>query len=206
MEPAQGIFAPSPVPSNQLQATGINVPMALSDHDAVHEPAVKRQRVADGENYNGLVTHYLHNGIASADDRSQSARYLFSTCLSENLDGIQRNLAPIAAAEIVQLLAPQFDQLRAQNNELRARQNNSSVDHDADVIEWFAMPPVLVNGVMQQQPIPAVAPQTKGELFALLAVNANTLLGYYGLPLGGDVIQKRKRLARHLGLLRMLWR
>jgi hypothetical protein len=196
------------------------VPVELTDHQAVYQPAIKRQRVADGTLYHGLVIDYARNGFASVEDQRQSSQYLFPTQLSENLVPIQRNVAPVAAAEIVQLLNPRFDQMRDQLNQMRdqlnqmradsnkqeARGNNSSIDHDGDEIQWFETPPLLMNGVMVQHPVPQQAPQTKGEFMSSQQATIDALLGYYHLNQGGNFTVKRKRLAKYLGFPRILWR
>jgi hypothetical protein len=208
---AAGIFAASPVPSDHLQATNIAVPVSLTDHQAIHQPAIKRQRVADGTLYHGLVIDHARNVFASVEDQRQSSQYLFSTQLSENLVHIQRNVA----AEIVQLLNPRFDEMRDQLNQMRADSNkreamgnNSSIDNDGDEIQWFETPAVLMNGVMVPHPVPQQAPQTKGEFMSSPQATIDALLGYYHLNQGGNftVFSKRKRLAKYLWFPRILWR
>jgi len=204
-------FATSPEQSNLLQATNIQAPVDLSDADAVNNPVVKRQRKLEGIGYHDLVTANLKLGRATGNDFESSSKYLAATQLAEFLQPIQRNIAPVAAAEIAQLLAPQFQQINVQFLQSNAKSTNHDVDHDNDEIVWFPKPPVFeVNEINQQvivqPPVPDFAPQTKGELFHLNHATANLMLQYYDLAANGTLDDKRKRLARHVGLPRILWR
>jgi hypothetical protein len=109
---------------------------------------------------------------------------------------------------LIQQTALRSDQAALRSD---AKSINRDVDHDDDEILWFPKPPVFeINEINQlvvvQPPIPEIVPQTKGALFGLNNANAMVLLQYYDLPVNGNLDQKRKRLARHIGLPRILWR
>ncbi|XXQ38432.1 SAP domain-containing protein [Plasmodiophora brassicae] len=48
--------------------------------------------------------------------------------------------------------------------------------------------------------VPAAFPATRRHLTVLTGAQANRLLAYYGMPAGGTVAQRRRRLARRLGV------
>jgi hypothetical protein len=72
---------------------------------------------------------------------------------------------------------------------------------DDPMIPLNALPTIDGQGnLVPAQPIPAVFPARRENLFSLSSANVDALLQYYDLPTDGIVEVRRVRLASHLGL------
>ena len=128
------------------------------------------------------------------------------------MPSIQRNIAPIGAQDVANLLAPQLNQLNAQFGFLNSRldglqiqlMNSSATRAEDDIVAKLQLVPVAPAGAPQNAPlpVPAVFPGTREDLFALSAAHANILLNYYGIQVPPNASVKRKRnvLANYLGV------
>jgi hypothetical protein len=74
---------------------------------------------------------------------------------------------------------------------LEVRQENAMAQENEDAI----LP--ILRGAAD---VPAVFPESRGDLISLCESNIVTLLNFYELPTGGNVIERRRRLARYVGV------
>lgn len=109
---------------------------------------------------------------------------------------VQVAAAQAAAAQVAQAeqAVRHLEIMNAIFNLNAALRNRTSVRDDADI-----RPLRGVDGG-----IPALFPATIGELFELPAHTCNTLLAAYALPIGGTLEARRRRLASHCGIRRIL--
>ncbi|XXQ38429.1 SAP domain-containing protein [Plasmodiophora brassicae] len=102
---------------------------------------------------------------------------------------------PAQVAALQGQVAAVREQLVAQNaamQALDARILNGTVEAPDDMIV------AVLNAAGDA--VPAAFPATRRQLTALTGAHANGLLAYYGMPAGGTVAQRRRRLARRLGV------
>jgi hypothetical protein len=74
---------------------------------------------------------------------------------------------------------------------LEVRQENAMAQENEDTI----LP--ILRGAAD---VPAVFPESRGDLISLCGSNVVTLLNFYELPTGGNVKERRRRLARYVGV------
>jgi hypothetical protein len=74
---------------------------------------------------------------------------------------------------------------------LEVRQENAMAQENEDAI----LP--ILRGAAD---VPAVFPESRGDLISLCGSNVVTLLNFYELPTGGNVKERRRRLARYVGV------
>lgn len=100
----------------------------------------------------------------------------------------------------------QTDQFNGLQNQILALQNQfndmrtdiSLVNNRASALGTHPLMPLRLVG-----PVPAVFPATLTDLRHLTTASVDQLLVYYGLPNGGHLNVKRRRLAAHIGATHM---
>ena len=199
-----------------LLAQNIQMPQPMTDNDLTN-PATLVLKCDESDRYEILVRHQEELGNATNIDckRARKGQLMFN--LGEALPAIQRNLAPVGAQAVANIILPQIiAQMNAQNAQMNLqfahintrfdfleqvmsdsaiRIENSHATHDNDPIIPIRHKNAPVLGVppVPLLPIPANFPATRGELFRLNTAQLNIFLNYYGEILNGTISQKRRR-------------
>ena len=178
--------------SQILQAANIPLPEALSDNECLNQNVVE-QRFEDARRYKKRIKYECSEGNATIDDLTDANRGYSYMAIAQALPSIQRNLAPIGAQAVADIIMPQIN---AQFANMNASFINIHATSDVDTIVPKLQIPVPANSAA----LPADFPATKGALFRLTAEQIRPILLYYGLPDIGTVSEKKTLLAQHLGL------
>lgn len=102
-------FVNAPQQSAMLQQTGLMPPPALTDQEC-HNPAIVGQRCEDAANYYKRVKYDLSQGRAISDDVDEAAKFGVGVSVATHLTGIHRNLAPVGANALADIIMPMIDQ------------------------------------------------------------------------------------------------
>ena len=185
--------------SQILQAVDIPLPAALSDIECLDNNLVQH-RVEEARRYKSIIKHEFKQGNATVIDLADANRGSSFMAVADALPSIQRNLAPIGAQAVADIIMPQinaqFANVNAQFANINVSLINIHATRDDDAIAPKLQIPVPANPV----PLPANFPATKGALFLLSLQQVNLILDYYQLPLAGTLANRRDLLAQHLGL------
>ena len=167
----------------------------------------------------------VHQGFDSALSYSKRVKLAHSeatpagVCASEKIIAGPVNLTSVGAA-VVDLIMPQinahfshisaqFELTIAHITNMQATQYNFLSDHNEDPIQPKVQLPVIPPLILRQPypdlpaptPLPPHFPTTRSELFALTVDHIDPILAYYGIEVNDLLLdEKRKALARHLGL------
>lgn len=181
--------------SPALQNTGLSAPLPLADADLL-QPATKRARRLEAEQYLMQVRSKFVAGDAEPADVDAAELYRSQVFLAESLSSIQRNIAPISAADVAAaLLGP----INARFRQLWAMQTNRFATRLTDSI--VPLPTVPSVGSTASTPaLPSCFPATRQDLMDLTGTQLTVLLQYYNEPTDGSVDDCRNRLIAFLGM------
>mmetsp|Transcript_28069 Transcript_28069/g.39980 ORF Transcript_28069/g.39980 Transcript_28069/m.39980 type:complete len:221 (+) Transcript_28069:43-705(+) len=215
-------FAALPQQSQILQQQNLIPPLPLSDAEAIgQDQDVKRARLLESRKYKKLLECHFRFGNATNEDMLNAISFNFATKLGANLPAIQRTLAPIAAADVAEALAPILDarfneliaqmnarlnaqsiQMNAQYDQMIRRQRNTFVTQlDHEILPILPIPQFEMNGNPLAVPdLPDNYPATKLELLELSQETIAPILEIYQLPNEGTLEKKIANLGIFLGL------
>jgi hypothetical protein len=195
-------FADSPLQTQRLQNSGLMPPLPLTDEDVTNPDTRKLRRLSAAE-YESVVKSQLKFGTAEAADLDAAKLYTSKVYAAESMPSIQRNLMPIAAADIAEAimvrLNARFDQIDARFAQIDARHINGFAEHMVHEIAPLPRVPVIGEQVNEVPPLPDFFPQTRGGIYNLNSNQVNGILQYYGLPIDGTLEARRKRILQFLG-------
>ena len=186
-------------------------------------PPLSEQKCMDQslvhQSFDSALSYSKRVKLAHSEDRATPA----VVCASKKTIAgpvIQRNLALVGTAAVVDLIMPQinahfahmsaqFELTNAHITNMQATQYNFLSDHNEYPIQPKVQIPVIPPLILRQPypdlpaptPLPPHFPTTRSELFALTVDHIDPILAYYGIEVNDLLLdEKRKALARHLGL------
>lgn len=151
-------------------------------NDDIEDKVVKRQRTESSQNYRQLLKCNIQAQTAIVEDEFEEDNIRFGS----QLKSTQRNISLSDPVEIMDL---HIIKMEHKFNRLDAKLSNVFVERDC------------VNNNLH--PSPASFPESRSDLFNLTEVQITPLLQYYCLANHGSLNDKRKRLAMHLGVIRL---
>jgi len=185
--------------SQVLQAVNIPLPAALSDNECLDQNIVQI-RLNEASRYKSLIKHEFKQGNATVIDLTDADRGSSFMAIAEALPSIQRNVAPIGAQAVADIIMPQINAQFANVNAQIANINVSLLNIHATSNDDAIVPKLQIPVPANPVPLPADFPATKGALFHLSSHQVNLFLEYYHLPVVGNLANRRNLLAHHLGL------